>query len=172
MYSPIGTTKEENRGCIQIDTSWQFVSSLLQQVATLPGKNMPEPQFPLKPIVPSFRSGLYPSTYAPASFCHLMGGHANRGEGEKKVDPTKNFATVTPHILQTTIANRSLSLSPTTEEQLSAYLWIALWFEQTPPPIKHPPGLLTPDAPILHCCERFLPAGRFAQHSTAPLTER
>ena len=65
-----------------------------------------------------------------------------RTEGEKKLPP-KIFATVTPHILQPTIANRSplsLSLSSATEEQLSADLWIALWFDQAPPPNKHPPG--------------------------------
>ena len=94
VYSPIGSREEEDRGSIHIDTSWQFVCWLVATGRDPASAKICRSLNSLsKPIVPSFRSGFYPSTYAPTSFCYLTGRHANRTE-EKR-----SFATVTPHIL-------------------------------------------------------------------------
>ena len=93
MYSPIGATEKEDRGSIHIDTSWQFVCWLVATGRDPASAKICRGLNSLsKPIVPSFRSGFYPSTYAPTSFCYLTGRHANRTE-EKR-------SSVIPHILQ------------------------------------------------------------------------
>ena len=158
MYSSIiGAT--EDRGSIEIDTD---PGNLL----CVDCCNRSRPRGAAKicqslnsqPIVSSFRQQRPLSIY----LCSFLLDGRTRKQREKEIPPTS-----LPPLLLTSSTNQqkplSLSHSAATEEQLSGDLWIVLWLEQadSPPLLPH----ITPDAPILCCCERFLLApGDFAQH--------
>ena len=122
-------------GCgIQIDTSWQSLCWLLQQVATLgPGKNILDSQA----IVSSFRcnSGLYPSTHAVLCICVFAFIHLHpccskfflleglTREQRRKGAPTTSLPPLLPHP-PTVCNNRSPSLS--SHRGVAMYLYFCI----------------------------------------------
>ena len=165
MYSSIiGTT--EDRGSIEIDTDPGnlLCGNCCNRSRPLARQKYARASIPKicqslnsQPIVSSFRQQRPLSIY----LCSFLLDGRTREQREKEIPPTS-----LPPLLLTSSTNQQkpLSLSAATEEQLSGDLWIVLWLEQpaSPPLLPH----ITPDAPILCCCERFLPApGDFAaQH--------
>ena len=121
-------------GSIQIDTSWQSLCWLLQQVATLgPGKNILDSQA----IVSSFRcnSGLYPPIHAVLCICVFAFIHppmllkvlSARGADtrtEEKRSSHNIFATVTPTSSHSVQQQKPISLIT----QRSSYVFVFLYF--------------------------------------------
>ena len=122
-------------GSIQIDTSWQSLCWLLQQVATLgPGKNILDSQA----IVSSFRcnSGLYPSTHAVLCICVFAFIHLHpccskfflleglTREQRRKGAPTTSLPPLLPHP-PTVCNNRSPSLS--SHRGVAVYLYLCIF---------------------------------------------
>ena len=147
-------------GSIQIDTSWQSLCWLLQQVATLgPGKNILDSQA----IVSSFRcnSGLYPPTHAVLCICVFAFIHLHpccskfflleglTREQRRKGAPTTSLPPLLPHP-PTVCNNRSPSLSSHRGAAVYSYfcIWVFVYLCFCICIVIHPPTVLPTEASL------------------------